>query len=361
MNFSQLIKNLVDAVDLGKRLATTIPGMALVLGIVLLTGLSPDIFSTAKLNADVQEREKTVARLRTEVADAERRKDQATEAAALAEERLTELRLARERAVAAYRAAPGQATAAELTRAQEAYEAAFKDRVLNARVERRAADTGAAATAATLKSEETQLAALRQRVVDAGGFTTGLSSIYEAALMLMLAGFAVGMLLDPVNKALFLQYLPSLGEGRSAGIQRLTGYNVRQLAAETKVAARDPHFFIGRGLISQAEYDELVASYYRFSEITLGMVLPTVVLGIAAIRLSDLSWWWFLASIAAAWVLFRIGLKRHSEFLRRTYSLIEGRQNAVAEQRAVAEREAIAVQQAATIRELKDIVKSLGK
>lgn len=61
-----------------------------------------------------------------------------------------------------------------------------------------------------------------------GAFTGVLQQTFYSVLLFGLVGFAIGTVLDPVNKAVFLQFIPELGgQGKDGGVVTyLTGYHV---------------------------------------------------------------------------------------------------------------------------------------
>jgi hypothetical protein len=301
MNFSQLIKTLVDYLDLGKRIATTIPGMVLALGIVAFYTGPKDFL----VHREITQQASTIQQ--------------------------NQLRL-------------------ELLSIQEQQNKIKPD--------------------GNLLSSQDALTRIRAQIPKSGDISAQLggqlSSVLQQSfysfLMFGLLGFAIGTVLDPVNKALFLQVLPALGKKvtNSKVGAFLTGYGIlvqsKEILTEKysdhafgkRLIAQDPlklspQYYIGRGLISASEYDDLISKYYRFTEISIGMIIPSAVLILSACYLMTAvnyrslphSLLWTVGIISAAavgLVLHRVGLRRYGEFRSQVFDLIAGREQAHEEQ-----------------------------
>lgn len=366
MNFSQLIKTLVDYIDLGKRLATTIPGMVLAFGFVLLFAQAPDVFRQNRIRQELNQKLTDLAQLREEKIPLEQAQEQERDRFAMADEMLAGFNQQRQAALSDYKQKPSDETRAALRAAQTAYGTAWEKEKKAPGNAFRKADDALSAHNARIAAADAEVQGLRKALTDASGFAAGLTSLFDAVILFGLVGFALGLVLDPLNKAIFLQFIPGIGEKRGERVKSITGYHLKQ-KPRTKYAEFEVHYYIGRGLITQTEYDDLVASYYRLSEISLGMIVPVLVLAAGFIKVQAAkgggSFLLYasitLAALLGAWVLFRVGVKRYGEFQTRVYRLIEGRDAAFEEQLKQSKREAIAVQQAAVIRELKDLVTKL--
>lgn len=361
MNFSLLIKTLVDYIDLGKRIATTIPGMVLAFGFVLLFAQAPDVLRLDRLKQEIDDEIASIEKLRTDYAALEQKKEEAKVKMDLAGEVLAGYDQQRQTAAAAYKQKPAADTRAALQAAQRDYETAWTGEKKRLDAEFRATDAALSAQKTRVDASKARIDSLEMARADASGFTGGLNSLFNAVILFGLVGFALGVVLDPVNKAVFLNFIPDTGEKRGSVFRSFTGYDLKR-AHESEYTKFEVQYYIGRGLITQAEYDDLVASYFRLTEISVGMILPVIVLAAGYIRArhTDDSWPTkaaiMLAAIGLGYFLFHVGIKRYGDFQRRVYQLIEGRDAAFEEQKRQAEREAIAVTQAATIRELKDLI-----
>jgi hypothetical protein len=173
---------------------------------------------------------------------------------------------------------------------------------------------------------------------------TLLLSTVQTILYFALIGFVLGMLLDPLNRALFLEFFPDLSTRLAKGHQKLAvamgaasiaearARRAQNFAAQAMVSdgdspkangtLRTAQFYIGRGLLTQAEYDARVADYYRHAEISAGMIFPTFALGVALAPNSPL--WWVLA-VAGPLGLYRLAVSRLADFQHRLADFIEGR------------------------------------
>jgi len=286
LNFSQLIKTLADYLDLGKRIATTIPGMVLASALVLFFFNPNDVVQYRQLAQ------------RTSTLQANQYK-------------------------------------AELDA-----------------IERGQKDINAQTTAQSLRDLRTQLNG-NQGVWSqlTSSYTGILQQFFYLTLFLGLLGFAIGTVLDPVNKALFVQIIPEIGEqSKSPTIKYLTGHSILE---DSKNAIANRHgakpigarilqerssrmtaqFYIGRGLITASEYNDLVDKYYLYTQISIGMIIPS--LTVAALG-------WYLnhrlgpilvaVALILSFFLERVGLRRYGEFHGQVFDLIAGREQARDEQ-----------------------------
>jgi hypothetical protein len=96
--------------------------------------------------------------------------------------------------------------------------------------------------------------------------------------------------------------------------------------AEPTETLRAPSYFVGRKIVSESEIDDVVKSYYRWTEASLNLVLPTFALGFA-IYLSSSKWgsWTLTIAVASTIVLFRVARRRHQDYRNRLRGFIEGR------------------------------------
>jgi hypothetical protein len=221
-----------------------------------------------------------------------------------------------------------------------------------------------------------------------GAFTGVLQQTFYSVLLFGLVGFGIGTVLDPVNKAVFLQFIPELGErAKDRGmVAYLTGYHLLSKAKqklETKYTGHamaqrligqgplqlSARYYIGRGLITAAEYDDLTSQYYRFTEITIGMIVPSVILGAAVCfllcesndtRFPNAGIWALglilVATIAV--VLQWVGLRRYGEFRSQVFDLIAGRERAQEDQKGQVSRDEVVIL-ARVLRRVEDVAGKL--
>ena len=364
MNFNQLIKTLVDYLNLGKQIANTIPGMVLAGGLVILFSNPPDFFRPNGLQTERQKQDNTLGLLRTEGAKLERDKT-------AAEYTLSDINAV----VAGYQSTYDNAAKSfknnpDATRLKNLRAAQTKLRDPELRRQQLAAkqvldelQLQLNANKLNAVQREADLKKLDSRIEDSAGFTTGVSNLFNSVILFGLVGFALGTVLDPVNKAIFLRALPELGKRGRVGkaiFGHLTRLKEKPELADLSVSANDVQFYIGKGLITAAEYDALQASEYRLSEMSLGMIIPTLMLGFACIssRMTTASTEFKVAvavgTIATGITLYYSGLHRYGRFQLHVYSLIEGREDAFEQQKVNAVRDAVIAGQASTIRDLKE-------
>ena len=295
MNFSQLIKTLVDYLDLGKRIATTIPGMVLASVLVLFFFNPADFLGYRDLA-------RNAARLQ-------------------AEQYKGELKTVEQ----------GQQKSS---------------------------------TEQDLQNRQKMLADLRKQLNSnqdvwtqlTSSYTGILQQIFYMILFLGLLGFAIGTVLDPLSKALFMQMIPEFGE-RNTAVQGITGHSIlkrsqeafvqrhankpiAQMVAKLRASRMTAQFFIGRGLISAAEYNDLVDKYYLYSQISIGMIIPmlTVAAALCYRVVSENSliggseFLTILAFVLGAGIgaifLQRVGLRGYGDFHSQVFDLIAGREQA---------------------------------
>lgn len=305
MNFSQLIKTLIDYLDLGKRIDTTIPGIVLA-SVLVLFFLNPrDLLDYRALVQQAAQLQQNQLRLELSVVKSGQE---------------------------------GFRLGADQSKTQ--------DELKNLRAQ----------------LNQDQWAQLTS------SYTGILQQSFYSILLLGLGGFAIGTVLDPINKALFLQVIPEMGQRANNKIASyVSGHSILESAKDSCVARhRDrpiaamvggqtasrmtAQFYIGRGLISAAEYGDLIDNYYRFTEVSIGMIIPvlTVAAGV-----------WYVSAVPGAsgnpgeWianplvgpgamclavliaiVLHRVGLRRYGEFHGQVFDLIAGREQAREDQSA---------------------------
>jgi hypothetical protein len=388
MSFSQLLQNLGSYLDLSKRLVTTVPGLVMAVALVLLTGSVPDWALRAFVCGErlQTERRAVAAASRLDVYDRTRPVELQANgkdpdpAFPSVQERLN-LRSADITLTSDY----GRALAAPATCRTDCEqrrietEAALKklqdwDKNNGAKwlayQAKVAADAGKGDAAARQAGDDSAI--LRSATWDLArdpqanrcvASATNWTDLAQQFLLFGLLGFALGMVFDPINRALFLQVFPDTVAGTTAetdGIRLLLRKTVvaplrlfvsphaLDYATERrtkKTGTADPvlehaaQFYIGRGLITNAEYQDLVDRYYRFSELSIGLVLPLVAIGTAvlvherSVQRFPIGIAVFLVSGVAAIAMARLGSRSHVEFKRAVRELIQGRLAAIAEQR----------------------------
>ena len=341
--FAQLLQNLGSYLDFSKRLATTVPGLVMALALAMLTATAPDWVRkpfTCEAVRDAKADWRDAARqLETSGPDdLLSRVLRAKESA---------LRRAYYKAVNGAEAATEQADAATvaLQRLQAFYAGEGK-----ALVDKRPTLTGDAKTAdAKLDEDDRKLAESEYNDLCKESPTTW-NTIAGDLLMFGLLGFTLGVVLDPVNKAIFLQALPEMvapkadldrvaqpdakSQGRSKGafLARIfVPLEHAQKRHPKLLREHSPQFYIGRGVITAGEYQDLIDNYYRFCEVTTGLVIPVALVGLALV----IHYWskhaWPQAvlsavlSVSGSVLLARIGVRRYAEFRIAASEMIEGR------------------------------------
>lgn len=369
--FAQLLQNLGSYLDLGKRMATTLPGLVMALALVLLTATLPQWAYRPFACGDVRSLNSMYATKSIELMGMlpedkdfsrdERRLAKAKESA-LRRDYFRQLSGADGNAAMADKAKTalgelqkfwkedslGIKWAAERAKFSRAPEPKTAEQKAAEQIDRELYDIDRALG-------ENRLAELCNDV-KAPEWT-------ELAMQLLtfgLLGFALGVLLDPVNKAIFLQLLPEAGErapaqhrqednksllkpltspiGKLSAAVGTGAVNLIASAgkatrhkADDLLASHSPQFYVGRGMITDSEYQLLVDRYYRFSELTIGLVLPVILIGVTAYFYNSTAgkslkgWCWLAASIAAGLFLARVGLRRYAEFRFEVAQLITGR------------------------------------
>src|ERR1700681_2499958 len=106
MNISELIKTLVDYLDLGKRIATTIPGMVLAFGFVLLFAQPPDSMQKHTLQQLVASQQKEVQSSQKLLRDVQEGKREVAEQISIVQQLQNAVDSVLQAKVAAYKNAP---------------------------------------------------------------------------------------------------------------------------------------------------------------------------------------------------------------------------------------------------------------
>lgn len=347
MNFTQLVKTLIDYLDLGKRIATTIPGMVLALGFVLAFSDPPDVLRKAEtLERQVQELNELLQDVQAEKEILLRKREQVDFELKNAESWLAIEQRAYTQAEQAWQKSPTVDARNAFKQAQEdLYKAKFKGERATLVARQKSLQHRIAALEAEIVRLETKRNAIATRADQSREFSSSLQRAFYDIILFGLLGFAIGTVLDPLNKALFLQTLPNWGKGAAASPARryLSGYSTLKASADKAISGQinaekrlemNPHFFIGRGLLSAAEYDEFISSYYRYAEISTGMVIPTFILaiGLAKRNSSELGGVGIsVVVICGALIgfgLFQVGMRRYGEFKSKVSDFIAGRETA---------------------------------
>jgi hypothetical protein len=127
------------------------------------------------------------------------------------------------------------------------------------------------------------------------------------------------------------------------------------------LSIRSAHYYIGRGLITPAEYDGVEADYYRFSEISIGMIVPTLVLAagfahVFSTPLGAFRYALYPVSVAIAYFLYLVGVKRYGEFNRHLTDLIAGKEQAIRDQEERLAKTSVVLELAEVVAQLKQIL-----
>lgn len=127
-----------------------------------------------------------------------------------------------------------------------------------------------------------------------------LTSSLSVLVVLVFAGWILGTLANPINRIAVLQLVPvKIGELRKEeamkdvhvhGDEDVSGIAVSEdiwNLIKSEVAEHRPPFFMGRGLITAGEWENLVKSYYRWTEASMNLVLPAFAWTIALFVVSQ--------------------------------------------------------------------------
>jgi hypothetical protein len=341
--FAQLLQNLGSYLDFSKRLATTIPGLVLALALVMLTASAPDWVQQPFACGEVQS-------LAEQWNDAEHKLETTgSDAYLMRVLRAKESALRR----AYYGAVSGAVSGAEASAARaDAANTALQTlstfygaegKVLlqqreKLQDEQKAAD--AALADADRKLAENRYGPLCSKHFD-------WSKIASDLLMFGLLGFTLGVVFDPVNKAIFLQKLPEMvaaqEDSKSEDSRAKKFFHASNPArlfvpkghAEKRVTEHlkehSAQFYIGRGLITPGEYQDRIDQFYRFCEVTTGLVIPVALIGIALMQHYRSQGSWIKAGasvvlgVGGSVFLSRVGIRRYGEFRTAVSDLIGGR------------------------------------
>ena len=132
--------------------------------------------------------------------------------------------------------------------------------------------------------------------------------LIEGTLFILVLGWLIGILLNPVNKWLFT---PSL-------LRRVPKRPITE----------DPLYLIGKNVITQEDYDSFVRRYHRFAQIAASLCLPVVVLGFVLLLWTthnSLYYWSPPFALLAAVLLQQLAVHRNLEFRERVDKFIRGR------------------------------------
>jgi hypothetical protein len=373
MNFSQLIKTLVDYLDLGKRIATTIPGMVLAIGFILLFAQAPDFLQQGKLENSQALTKSAIDEKRKSLVSAQ------VEDAAV-QSSLQEIKDVSD----AYGASLKRDLDSYRTNTQETQLAKVRGDQAYLRNQLRPDYQGLQARHLQLVQNQDeiqkQIASLDKERADRESqitankeFNALLNKAFTSLLLFGLFGFAIGTVLDPINKALFLQLVPELGDRLSPNTDRglikaITGHTLLKSARDRKKAhhGRTAQFYIGRGLLSQAEYDGLVSDYYRFSQISIGMILPVLILAFGidhtiAAKAGHFAKAGILAiGFVFGYVLYRVGIRRYGEFQQNVFDLIDGREAELNRRDKLLAKDSVVLQLSELAAQLKDALANCG-
>jgi hypothetical protein len=126
----------------------------------------------------------------------------------------------------------------------------------------------------------------RLRVETFGGFAARLS---DHLLYVALVGILAGILLDPVNKAIF-QFAYTGIEGlpkSSRPSQSLQKLRIFRMEIDVGCQLLKPNYAIGKGLITRDEFEALIGVRYRQAEICFGLIAPMLALVLAYLRQTE--------------------------------------------------------------------------
>lgn len=342
MPFAQLVQNASAFIDIRKQVVTTVPGLLLAVALVFQTGTAPSWVARPFVCASYTPLKREAAAL-TETL---RVYDSARAVPGRTNEDLIRLRAEEvtyrrqlQRAVIAVQGCDGKSCTQSLADLKAASDAvkSFVESAGDYRTEADTATRGAGIDARKTQNdlfEAHRTLAWLESDPTCSAAPTGWDSIAADVLMFGLLGFLLGLMLDPVNKAIFLQAIPEAAG--STGVfgkfiaSRLVPHSPSESNTATALSKRRVQFYIGRGVITEAEYQALIDKYYRFAELTIGLVIPMLLTAFVLFRYEWLRGrpapaFASLALVFMALALPRIGIRRHGEFRKATSDLVEGR------------------------------------
>jgi len=341
MNLAQLLQNLGSYLDFSKRLATTVPGLVMALAIIMLTASVPDWASRIYVCGDYRRSQRTALTL-----------NQQLDVTANADRRFMRIQIAslrREYASALQATAACATGCAAQVNAADAARKALADACHKPLQDSERAycealvafsGNGQQASAGLTDDERTLLAVNddfgRAAAAPQCRNPVAWADIINGLLLFGALGFGFGVVLDPISKALFLQTLPEISRRHRVARAFVSRHHGDNVVVDGEV--RTAQFAIGRGLITDGEYQALIDAYFRFSEVTVGLVLPVFAIG-AAVLAREWAVAAHLRGIAAAaaslvggLLLARVGTRRHAEFTKKVNDLIDGRLQKIAVQ-----------------------------
>jgi len=320
-----LIKALGDYLDLGKRVVNTVPGLVMAFALVLLLSSPPDYFQSQFLLQKRDGARSELSKARAELGSLTQAKAIAAGGKAYASDQLGRAKECR--SAQPPKGCPDEPVDLQPLFVQEA-EKIGQVSVLQNQIDAKTAE---------LNSRQTELNSWNTRVWSSEDFQKFMNSGLTGWLLFGLLGMAIGTVLDPLNKALFLQWLPGLAgdKGLSGGPGRLPSIVHPPKDKYAPDVDKPPQYYVGSGVVTQPEYDGLVSDYYRWSEISIGMILPVLVLAVGAIQWwrrghGDLPpvWLWiaiFGTALTIAVCLFIVGLRRYRDFQLQVNMFVAGR------------------------------------
>jgi len=178
-------------------------------------------------------------------------------------------------------------------------------------------------------------------------FQSVLQGVSNNLLVFLAASLVIGMILDPVQR-MVMSWAPgratrfhALNRARSHATGEIR-FGDRRYGTPDHLRREDPdvyepNYAVGRGLLTQSEYNALYDQYYRQSELATGLILPLLMLAATGCIRIDccyaLGGWmiWLLALVGIliwfilAWSLWRVGLDRLHKFYSEVQARIAGR------------------------------------
>ena len=175
---------------------------------------------------------------------------------------------------------------------------------------------------ASVESLDARIAAARERYSEQ--IPVEIGGLFQSVMLILLLGWLIGIVLNPINKGLLDLFRPS-----SAAQSKEKGENGKN------PGLRHPIYYIGKNVITQEEYEDLVNRYHRFAQILASLCLPVVALGWALSRWSEQSPWYqysLCIMIGVAVLLGWFARRRYDGFHGRVECFISGRLRDIEEQ-----------------------------
>ena len=180
---------------------------------------------------------------------------------------------------------------------------------------------------ASVESLDDRIAAVREQHSEQ--IPVAIGGLFQSVMLILLLGWLIGIVLNPINKALL-----NSGFGLFSAV---CSWKEKKKAAKEKEERKLKHalYYVGKNVITQEEYDDLVNRYHRFAQILASLCLPALALGWALSYWHTSHWYRhpFLIAVLVSLLLWVLAACRYCSFRTRVDILISGRLCDIEEQR----------------------------